>query len=59
MQNLKRVTAKVAKMKSLTKKIVNSVISLAKLNVKNDINSTGSPWSYQPRIPESAEVYKK
>ncbi len=46
-------------MKSLTKKIVDSVISLAKLNVKDDINSTGSPWSYQPRIPESAEAYKK
>ena len=34
-------------MKNIAKKAAESVITLAKTNVKDDINSTGSPWSYQ------------
>ena len=45
-------------MKNIAKKAAESVITLAKTNVKDDINSTGSPWSYQPRMPKSAEIYK-
>lgn len=45
-------------MKKIAKKAAESVITLAKTNVKDDINSTGSPWSYQPRMPKSAEIYK-
>lgn len=45
-------------MKNIAKKAAESVITLAKKNVKDDINSTGSPWSYQPRMPKSAEIYK-
>ena len=48
----------VDKMKNIAKKAAESVITLAKKNVKDDINSTGSPWSYQPRMPKSAEIYK-
>ena len=48
----------VDKMKNIAKKAAESVITLAKKNVKADINSTGSPWSYQPRMPKSAEIYK-
>ncbi len=48
----------VDKMKNIAKKAAESVITLAKKNVKDDINSTGSPWSYQPRMPKSAETYK-
>lgn len=48
----------VTKMKNIAKKAAASVITLAKKNVKDDINSTGSPWSYQPRMPKSAEIYK-
>lgn len=48
----------VDKMKNIAKKAAESVITLAKKNVKDDINSTGSPWTYQPRMPKSAEIYK-
>ena len=33
-------------MKNIAKKAAESVITL------------GSPWSYQPRMPKSAEIYK-
>ena len=45
-------------MKNIAQNAAESVITLAKKNVKDDINSTGSPWSYQPRMPKSAEIYK-
>lgn len=32
-------------MKNIAKKAAESVITLAKKNVKDDINSTGSPWT--------------
>ena len=40
-------------MKNIAKKAAESVITLAKKNVKDDINSTGSPWSYQPVSPRA------
>ena len=45
-------------MKNIAKKAAESVITLAKKNVKKDINVTGSPWCYQPRMARSAEIYK-
>lgn len=49
----------VINMKNLSKKILNVIILMAKHNVKNDINSTGSPWSYQPKLPKKSEDFKK
>lgn len=46
-------------MKNMKKKVADAVIGLAKHGVKNDINSTGSGWNYQPRIPAAADKYKK
>ena len=45
-------------MKNIAKKAAESVITHAKKTVKDDNNSTGSPWTYQPRMPKSAEIYK-
>lgn len=39
-------------MKNLKKAVVNATLKLAKKGVKNDINSTGSCWMYQPKIPQ-------
>lgn len=58
MPDLNGTAEMVTKMKNIAKKAAASVITLAKKNVKDDINSTGSPWSYQPRMPKSAEIYK-
>lgn len=46
-------------MKNLRKKIVKTIVVLAKKGVKDDINSTGSPWAYQPKIPKEAMKFKK
>lgn len=46
-------------MKNLSKKLLKSGIKLIKVSVKNDINSTGSPWSYQPKLPKGYESFKK
>lgn len=46
-------------MKKVKNKIVKAIVALAKKGVKDDINSTGSPWAYQPKIPKGAEKYKK
>ena len=54
-----RVLQRYEKMKNMKKKVANAVIGLAKHGVKNDINSTGSGWNYQPRIPAAADKYKK
>lgn len=50
---------KVKIMKKISQKVAKSVISIAKRNTKDDINSTGSPWLFQPKIPQSADKYKK
>ncbi len=46
-------------MKNLKKKILRQTFSLAKNMVKNDINSTGSMWMYQPKLPKDADKFKK
>lgn len=46
-------------MKDLRKKAVTKVVALAKKGVKDDINSTGSPWIFQPKMPQEADKFKK
>lgn len=46
-------------MKNLKKKMASVVVKVAEASVKNDINSTGSSWMYQPKIPKSAFDLKK
>lgn len=46
-------------MKRINKNIVNAIVSIAKKGVKDDINSTGSPWMFQPKIPTNANDLKK
>lgn len=46
-------------MKNLKKKMASVVVKIAEASVKNDINSTGSSWMYQPKIPKSAFDLKK
>lgn len=45
-------------MKKLNQNIVNAIVSIAKKGVKDDINSTGSPWMFQPKIPTKANNLK-
>lgn len=49
----------VINMSNLSQKVLNAIILIAKHNIKNDINSTGSPWSYQPKLPKKLENFKK
>ena len=44
-------------MKNIAKKAAESVITLAKKNVKDDINSTGSPWTYFFNDTATTEIY--
>lgn len=46
-------------MNVLIKKVVKAVVALAKIGVKDDINSTGSPWGFQPKLPKNADKFKK
>lgn len=46
-------------MKKLNKKAVKAIVTIAKKGVKDDINSTGSPWMFQPKLPKNAEQFKK
>ncbi len=46
-------------MKALNKKVVKAVVALAKKGVKDDINSAGSPWTFQPKMPKNADKFKK
>lgn len=39
-------------MKNLKKAVVTATLKLAKKGVKNDLNSTGSCWMYQPKMPQ-------
>lgn len=45
-------------MKKLNKTIVNAIVSIARKGIKDDINSTGSPWVFQPKIPKEAFKFK-
>lgn len=47
------------KMKKVKKMMASVIVNVAKSNVKNDINSTGSDWIYQPKMPHGCEKYKK
>lgn len=51
--------AKVKEMKVYNKKVVKAVVALSKKGVKDDINSTGSPWAFQPKMPKGADKFKK
>ena len=42
----------------LKKKLSKIIVLMAEMGVRDDINSTGSPWVYQPKIPEKAELFK-
>lgn len=42
----------------LKKKLSKIIVSIAKKGVKVDINSTASPWTYQPKLPENVEFLK-
>ncbi len=46
-------------MKRLNKKAMKAIVTIAKKGVKDDINSTGSPWMFQPKFPKNAEQFKK
>ncbi len=46
-------------MKVFGKKTVKAIVAMAKKGVKDDINSTGSPWIYQPKLPKNAQQFKK
>ena len=45
--------------KMIKRKVVEKLVSIVKFETKTNINSTGSAWSYQPKIPEKAMNYKK
>lgn len=45
-------------MEKLSKKLAKPIIALVKKGVRDDINSTGSPWLYQPRIPKEIDKSK-
>jgi hypothetical protein len=49
----------VENMKKSRKIIVNAIVSMAKKGVREDVNSTGSPWMFQPKLPVAAEKLKK
>ena len=42
-----------------TRKISNLLIRASKQAAKNDINSTSSPWAFQPSLPKNAMELKK
>ncbi|MCI7334475.1 MAG: cyclic lactone autoinducer peptide [Oscillospiraceae bacterium] len=46
-------------MKKVKKMMASVLVNVAKNNVKNDINSTGSDWIYQPKMPQGCEKFKK
>lgn len=46
-------------MKKSRKSIVNVIVLMAKKGIKEDVNSTGSPWMFQPKLPVAAEKLKK
>lgn len=45
-------------MKKLNKNIVNVIVTIAKKGVKDDMNSTGSTWMFQPKIPQKVNDLK-
>jgi cyclic lactone autoinducer peptide len=42
-----------------TEKLTKLLVSVSKKAAKNNINSTSSPWTYQPKMPKNAEELKK
>lgn len=46
-------------MEKINKKIANMVVFAARKSVKDDINSTGSTWLFQPKIPANAKKLKE
>lgn len=58
-KGIAKSSAKVRKMKKVKKMMASVLVNVAKNNVKNDINSTGSDWIYQPKMPQGCEKFKK
>ena len=59
-QRPKRDTAKVSsEMKKMKEKAAKALIKIAKKGHKNDLESTGSSWSYQPVIPNNKKTDRK
>ncbi len=50
---------RVMTMKGFSEKAVKAIVAVAKKGVKDDINSTGSPWVFQPKLPKNAQQFKK
>ena len=48
----------VNKMKKYKVALIKAITSIAKNGLKNDINSTGSPWMFQPKIPSESKSFK-
>ena len=40
-----------------SKKMSALLIKIAKKAAKNDLNSTSSPWYFQPKLPRNAKKY--
>ena len=45
-------------MKKYKGALIKAITSIAKNGLKNDINSTGSPWMFQPKIPSESKSFK-
>ena len=46
-------------MKKMKEKAAKALIAIAKKGLKNDLESTGSSWSYQPIIPNNKKTEQK
>lgn len=51
--------AKVSVMKKLKEKAARLTISIAKKGLKNDLESTGSTWNFQPKLPVKQDPLKQ
>ena len=46
-------------MEKMKEKAAKALIAIAKKGLKNDLESTGSSWSYQPVIPNKKKTAPK
>lgn len=46
-------------MKRMKEKVAKALIAIAKKELKNDLESTGSSWSFQPVIPNKSKSEQK
>ena len=47
------------KMKKMKEKAAKALIAIAKKGLKNDLESTGSSWTFQPVIPNKKKIEQK